>query len=80
MGVGVALEVSLGKSGRPSWSWCFLLWALEVFCAEELAFRGQRWEWLCHLEVRCAWLGRREVRAAPVVEEGPGSELGRAGA
>lgn len=25
------------KSGRPSWSWCFSLWALEVFCAEELA-------------------------------------------
>lgn len=80
MGVGVALDVSLGKPGRPSWSWCFSLWTLEVFCAEELATSGGR-DGNGSATWRSGVPGWKEGGStAPVGEEGPGSELGRAGA
>lgn len=69
-GFGVALDGSWGKSGRPSWSWCFSLWALGVFCAEELACRGRDGKgWRSGVP---GWEGWRFKQQAPVLGEGSG--------
>lgn len=57
--------------------WFFLSGHLKCFVRRSW-LSGAELGTALHLEVRCAWQGRREVQIAPVVEAGPGSEQGRA--
>lgn len=85
MGVGVALDVSLGKSGRPSWSWCFSLSGyLKCFVQRSWRLQGAEMGMALPPGGQVCLAGRREVqqhlwgrRALAMNWEGLGPEAQR---